>query len=285
MLDKAVEHLQALGFSEYESRAYVTLLKQGPLTGYQLAKHSGIPRPNIYPVLDRLQQRGVVVSVQVEGGVKYAALPVAEMLASLSRNLESHLAQAQHSLGQLASAPNGDYLWNIQGYDNLINRAQGLMDGAQRRLLAATWSNEAARLAGAFSAALQRGVEPVVLCIQGCPHECGGCQGRIYRYPLSAGASSRWLVLVADGQRMLVGQVMPDGQARGAYTTLEVLVAVGTMYLQNAIASAEIVRSLGSRLLQLVDAQALEALQGTGLALDDTSWFQRVLSAVTEKQT
>lgn len=33
--------LEELGFGGYEAKAYVTLLEQGPLTGYQLAKASG----------------------------------------------------------------------------------------------------------------------------------------------------------------------------------------------------------------------------------------------------
>ena len=45
--------LERLGFTEYEARAYLTLLGRNPLTGYELAKLSGIPRPNVYPVLDR----------------------------------------------------------------------------------------------------------------------------------------------------------------------------------------------------------------------------------------
>lgn len=280
MSDIAVAQLQALGFSEYEARAYVALLQRGALTGYQLARESGIPRPNIYAVLERLQRRGAVVSVQVEEGIRYAALPAEEMLAQLSRSLEAGLADARQALGQLAQAPAPERAWNLQGYQPLISRAEALIDSAQSRLAVGIWSEEARRLADALARAQGRGIEPTVLCIQGCPQECGGCRGRIYRYPLAAGARSRWLVLVADSRELLVGQVSPDGVASGVVTTLEALVAVAGIYLHNAIAAAEIVRSLGPGLLRLLDARALEALQGAGLATDGASWWDRIFEAV-----
>jgi Cd2+/Zn2+-exporting ATPase len=36
--------LTAIGFTEYEARVYLTLLRENPATGYQLGKTSGIPR-------------------------------------------------------------------------------------------------------------------------------------------------------------------------------------------------------------------------------------------------
>jgi len=38
-----IEKLIALGFSEYEAKAYVALLRENPVTGYQLSKLSGVP--------------------------------------------------------------------------------------------------------------------------------------------------------------------------------------------------------------------------------------------------
>ena len=51
--------LQDLGFTEKEARAYRALLQHDPVSGYELAKVSGILRPNIYPVLQKLEARGV----------------------------------------------------------------------------------------------------------------------------------------------------------------------------------------------------------------------------------
>jgi predicted transcriptional regulator len=277
----AVEHLQAVGFSEYEAKAYASLVRHGPLTGYQLAKESGIPRPNVYPIIDRLEKRGAATRIETGGGgVKYAALPAEAMLARLSRSVESHLAGAGAALGNLAETSSAEYVWNIDGYDNMLARAEQLIGGAGERVLLGTWSNESERLAGALAEAQARGVQVVVLCIQGCGHECGNCRGDVYRYAVAGDASTRWLMVVVDDRELLVGEVSQGGDAKAAQTTLEVLVAMTAQYLRNTIAVAEIVRSVGSRLPKVLDAPALRAVQGAGLAEDGDSWLKRLSTVV-----
>lgn len=282
---QAIEHLQALGFSEYEGRAYLVLLQRGPLSGYQLAKASGIPRPNIYPVLDKLEARGAVSRVEVKGGVKYSARPADRLLEQLSQEVQGHASQAQHALRQLGGPLPDEHVANVQGYDAVIRRAEALVERARGKLLAGVRREEAGQLAQAFAQAERRGVDQNILCIAGCPEECGGCRGRVYRYSLAASSLVRWLILVADDQELLVAQVDSQGRATAGVTRLPVLVAMGADYLRNAIAAAEIVRSLGPRLPELVDAAALEVLQGTGLSTAAGPWFGRFVAAVGSGKT
>ena len=277
MNSEASGNLQALGFSEYEARAYVSLLQRGRMTGYQVAKESGIPRPNIYPVLDRLQERGAVSRIDVKEGAQYVALPAEEMLSRLGRETEVRLERARAAIKDVESAPETAQVWNLQGYDVMIERARALIDGSQETLLIGNWSNEAKELAAAVAAADSRGVTVTTLCIQGCAEECGGCCGEIYRYPLAADAGHRWLVVVVDDTELLVGQVSPRA-AVAAVTRLEAFVAIGGHYLRNAVAAAEIVRSLGPDMEQRLDGRALGALRGAGLAAGGSSWFDWMLA-------
>ncbi len=278
---EALKHLQALGFGEYEGRAYLSLLQRGPLTGYQVAKVSAIPRPNIYPILDRLEKRGAVARIEVKGGVKYAALPSEELLARFGREVGRRLEMAGEAMKRLQEPVAGEQVWNVQGREAVMVRAVMLIDGASRRLLVGIWSQESRQLAEAVGGAAARGVEVATLCIQGCPQECGGCRGEIYRYPLAGETDKRWLVLVADDEALLVGQVLPDGSASAVVTRLEAFVAVGSYYLRNAIATAEIVRSFGPKLPQALDERARRALQGAGLAMDGETWVDRLLSVTS----
>jgi sugar-specific transcriptional regulator TrmB len=276
----AIEHLQEVGFGEYEAKAYATLIQRGPLTGYRLAKASGIPRPNVYPVIDRLEKRGAVTRIEVGDGVKYAALPAAEMLARLSRTVEAHLAGAESALGDLAQTTTSEYVWNVEGYENALARAEQLIGGARERVLIGLWSKESARLAGAVAAAQARGIRIVMLCIEGCAAECGGCRGDVYRYAVAEEAATRWLMLVADDREVMVGQISQGGDVKAAQTSLEVFVAMTSQYLRDAIATAEIARSLGSRLPKLLDRDAAGALQGAGLAAGGESWLKRMSAIV-----
>ncbi len=277
---EALQHLQALGFSEYEARAYASLVQRGPLSGYQLAKASAIPRPNIYAVLERLRRRGTVARIEVKGGVRYAAVPSQEVLSRLSRDVQSHLSEAERALSGIAAPAPVEYVLNVEGYDGVMARAEALVDDAQRQLLAGIWAEESRWLSNAFARAEGRGVTSTVLCLQGCPQECGGCRGHVFRYPLAAGEHARSLILIADDRELLAGQVFEDGGATAVLTRLKVLTAMGSRYIQNTIAAAEIVRSVGRRLPQLIDSRALGAIQGPGLSSGGTPWLDEIFAAV-----
>ena len=279
MTSEALAELQALGFGEYEARAYVSLLQHGPVTGYQLAKASGVPRPNIYPVLDRLEERGAVSRMTVEGGVRYVALPADDMLSRLGREASVRLEKAREAMKGVQASPETPQVWNLEGYEVMLGRARELIESAQGRLLVGIWADESRRLADAFASAETRGVSVTTLCIQGCPDECGGCRGNIFRYPLANNAGKRWLVVSADERELLVGQITADGTAVAAVTQLEAFVAVGSHYLRNAVAAAEIVRSLGPRISEVLDDQAIRALRGAGLTTDGVSWLDSMLTA------
>ena len=55
-----VEKLRLLGFSEYESRAFLEIVKLGKASAPELAKATNIPQAKIYGVLDELYNKGFV---------------------------------------------------------------------------------------------------------------------------------------------------------------------------------------------------------------------------------
>lgn len=42
-MDDVLKELQKFGFSQYECKAYIGLLKHSPVTGYEISKRSGVP--------------------------------------------------------------------------------------------------------------------------------------------------------------------------------------------------------------------------------------------------
>jgi sugar-specific transcriptional regulator TrmB len=56
-MNQLEEKLSALGLSSQESRVYLSLLRGGRMTGYQIAKDLGISRSGVYNVLQSLYRR------------------------------------------------------------------------------------------------------------------------------------------------------------------------------------------------------------------------------------
>jgi Cd2+/Zn2+-exporting ATPase len=257
---ETIPELQALGFTEYEARTYVALLQAGPLTGYQVAKASAIPRPNIYPLLERLEQRGAVTRVEIEGRIRYRATPAADLLRDLSRNFSQQLGRAEEALATLRQPASPEYLRNLQGYETVLSAAENLIASTKHELLLALGSPESARLASTIDKAHRRGVDISTLCIEGCARECGNCRGSLYRYPIASDFENRWMVIASDERELLVGQATPDGSASAAMTRLEGIVSVGAQYVRNTVALAELVRSIRLRRPGVLDEEAAQAL-------------------------
>lgn len=60
--DKIVELLRQIGLSQNEACVYFALLSAGPSPVLKIAKASGVKRTTVYPVLESLQEQGIVRS-------------------------------------------------------------------------------------------------------------------------------------------------------------------------------------------------------------------------------
>ncbi|QZX99786.1 TrmB family transcriptional regulator [Halobaculum rubrum] len=77
--------LRDLGLSEYESRAYRSLLDIGPATAKELSESSGVPMGRVYDVLNSLERHRLARSQAASRPKKYLAV---EPDAALDRLLE-----------------------------------------------------------------------------------------------------------------------------------------------------------------------------------------------------
>ena len=245
-----IELLQQLGFSEYEARAYVTLLQAHPLTGYELAKRSGIPRPNIYPVLQRLEERGAVMRVETPEGTRYAPTPPGEFLKRLDRRFEETLAAARRALEALGPAPEPEPVWNLSGYATLLDHARAILDRATRTIWVALWPPEASALAMPLARAEARGVRSTTLCLAACASVCEGCRGELHRYRIAPASAARWLILVSDAEEVVAGEIWGETEARGLRTRQRMLVDLMQDYIRHSIALAATVHELGDEVRQ-----------------------------------
>ncbi len=255
--------LQELGFSEYEGRAYVALLRRNPLNGYELAKESGIPRPNIYAVLQKLEERNVVISMQTSSGQRYAPVPAQELTRRLGSRLDHVLGQTNQLLNAIAVENTGDYLWNIRGYDAILEQAAAMVQSGQQNLLLAVWQPEATLLAAATEAALQRSVSILTLCLQACPEECNACRDKVYRYRVSAPRLSRWLVVVRDDTELLFAEIGPDASS-ALHTRQASLIEMATWYIRHSVALAAVVTDVGDQLDTLLSPETRAILEEIG---------------------
>ena len=202
--DDILDALAELGFSTNEARAYKGLLVESPATGYEIAQRAGIPRSAIYAVLKRLEDDGLVARVE-ETPARYAPLPPSDLLGVLRRRFDRSLDSLDGSLRRLRPPPPPVDLWNVSGYDEVMERAESLIAAAERYIFCSIWRREAQHLARAFDAAAKRKVKMVSFSF--CALE--NIPGKVYSYGLDEkDLEAFWkhkLILVVDHGRTLMG--------------------------------------------------------------------------------
>lgn len=271
-----LHHLQDLGFSQYEAQAYVALLQQSPLNGYELARLSGVPRANIYHVLARLEDRGAVLRLDVDEGSRYAPVPPEELFRGIRARLQSSIDQAQQSLCSFRPAEGSRLVWNLTGYTSLLDQAALLAETAREMLLVALSPQEAESLASSLAEAEKRRVAITTLCLAGCPHECGSCHGRIFRYHVTPESEKRSLLIVRDNDEVLAGEIGPERAAQGVRTRQRLLVDLAARHIRDSVALSAIVLDLGVKLEELLCPETLEVLERVGPTGRHVGWLNNL---------
>jgi sugar-specific transcriptional regulator TrmB len=253
-IDKLVE----IGFSEYEAKAYLALLRESPVTGYHLSKLSGVPRSMIYEVLGKLTARGAAMTLRKGGSTQYAPMPAAEFLDQLLQEQEELIVSLKGDLAHHTSAPDLDYVWNIEGHENILAKAEEMIDQARARIYLALLPATFPDLRPALAKATGRGVR-VVIYTTGDLSLPGS---QVVVAPMSEEALSQagglGLILVIDGEEVLVGEWLTATQARASWTSSPLLVFIAEHHLRTDLYLPQILALLGDRALDLIQEEDRE---------------------------
>jgi sugar-specific transcriptional regulator TrmB len=239
--------LKDLGFTEYEAKAYLALLKGRPATAYAVSRDSGVPRSKVYGVLEGMVGRGVAfVSHGEPAG--YAPLPPGELVRSRRREAEAVLSAAEEGLEGWVDwedgAPGDDRIWDIRGRGEILSRLKDLAGRAEERMLLQVWREDAPELEGELAEAAGRGVEVTVVAY-GDP---GYPFAHVYLHDpgpevITPEYGGRWIILCADAREVVAGVVFPEEVARAAWSAHPGIVMPITEQVKHDLYVAEILSS------------------------------------------
>lgn len=135
--------LRDIGLTEYESLAYLSLVRSGELTAREVSGSTSIPYSKVYSVLDRLERKGWV---EVKGGRPrkyYPRSPIEalraehlRMINRFERNRESIVAELQplYEQREIKERPE---IWIVRGTENVASNLRETLGRAKRELMVA----------------------------------------------------------------------------------------------------------------------------------------------------
>lgn len=258
MKNDPVENLVKIGFSEYEAKAYVALLRKSPVTGYELSKLSGVPRSMIYEVVAKLTARGAAMTLRTGGATKYAPVPAAEFLDQLHREHKELIVSLKDDLTAFASAPDLEYVWNIEGHENIMAKSMEMIDQAKSRIYLALVPATFPTVQLVLERAIRRGVRVVVYTTDDL--DLPGAQVVVAHVSEETLGQARGLglILVIDGEEVLIGEWLAATQARASWATTPLIVFIAEHHLRTDLYLPQILALLGDRALEVIQEEDRE---------------------------
>ncbi|MXN17908.1 TrmB family transcriptional regulator [Pseudooceanicola sp. GBMRC 2024] len=238
--------LSALGFTQYEARAYAALHGNGPGNGHEVAKASGVPPSKIYETLARLLEKGAVLKAQEEPA-RYLARPWQEVSSALLTRLGGAAAQVEEELGRLEQPARPGTIWGLPDRAAVLSTATGFLATAGRTVFASLWDEELPVLRSALEAAAARGVS-VHVAVYGATrleqaqgYDLTGCG----RSAMERLAGRRLMTLVADGTQALVAEIHPGGGVEAIRTDAPVIGLLVAEYVKADVLGRLLIDDMG----------------------------------------
>ncbi len=217
--DQIIQEFLRMGISAQEVRAYISLLEQEYVTGYQLSKSAGIPSSKIYSVLNRLLERGFVIGADTRP-VRYVPRPPEEILADIRDEFGASLAALESSLKTLRNGTrkNDIVAWNTTGRDDVMRKARSMINQCAEKVYLAAWPQDLRPIRASLSEAAKRGVDLHLVSYGNTTFD----RGTIYfhrpsDYPFRERRERRF-VLASDSSKAVIASFTPGGDGHGVWT-------------------------------------------------------------------
>ncbi|WP_286228390.1 TrmB family transcriptional regulator [Neobacillus mesonae] len=218
MKENILEILKNLNFTEYEAKAYLTLLQESPLTGYAVAKNSGVPRSRIYEVLDSLAIRGDIL-VSPGNTPQYTPVPAKELIKSRRMKAEENFELAEKSLAEFEhSASDRENIWNITGRNEILEKVKDCILSAKKRILLEVWKEEFEELESVLIQAAKRGVNVTIIAYGEIFSDFANVYLHYMGDEITEEYGGRWIVVSGDDSEVVAGIVSMGKDSRAAWT-------------------------------------------------------------------
>ncbi|MBP8613603.1 MAG: TrmB family transcriptional regulator [Firmicutes bacterium] len=253
----AIDSMVQLGFTEYEAKTYLALLKDNPATGYQISKNAGIPRSMVYEALGRLSNKGAVMSIPTGDTTRYAPIPVTTLLDTLRHKYEDALDTAQEVLSKEESQAPQEQVWNLSGYDLVISRAREMVRHSKKEILGFLDDRTLVVLFSDLKDAYDRGISTRLILIG----EAEVDFGHVMRHPIEESELqniARSIVLVSDNNETLIGGTAPSDTC--VWTANNHVVFIARQFIWQEMFTQKAVELLGKEILSMLTDEERKAI-------------------------
>ena len=141
--DRVRKALQELGLTEYETRTYIALVENGPMTASEISEVAQVPYSKVYEILGALDQKGFI---EVHGGrpARYVAKSPATALESIRLLMERKMKGYEElvlselmPIYEKRGAREKPDIWILRGEESILGKLKEVAARSEHELLIA----------------------------------------------------------------------------------------------------------------------------------------------------
>ncbi|MEN8906573.1 MAG: helix-turn-helix domain-containing protein [Clostridiales bacterium] len=242
--------LLKIGFTEYEAKAYISLLAQNPATAYEIAKNSSIPTSKIYEVLAKLVDKEIIMVIEKDKKKKYVPKNPDEMIESYKSKMENTLEELKVNLNNISVNNDLSYIWNIIDYDYLIDTANRIITDSKKELLISVWPEELILIKDCLHKARENNVKIAIVNFSDTDDDLG----QVYKHPIRdtiySEKGGRGFVIISDSKEVLFGMVDDQNNVQGANSLNSGFIAMAEDYIKHDIYIMKIIKRFEKNLIE-----------------------------------
>lgn len=249
-METAIQHIQSLGFTANEAKAYIALLTCQPASAYEVARTAAIPTSKIYETVNKLVAKGVFRQISDGQNQVYSALPIADFLARAEEQTREQLSALKPLLQELDQRPNQELIWPIADEAGIRAKAISIVRESKDTLLLSAWPEELDWLEEALRAAEDRGIRVAFVHFGKPRMEIGSTYHHPVEKTLYQEKGGRGLTLVADQAIVLIANYLDRGGIDASWSRNASFVTVAEDYIKHDVYITKVTRFLDSEMKQ-----------------------------------
>ena len=215
MEEEIVSRLREVGFSLYEARLYVALLREGSQNGNELAKSAAVPSSKVYSTLDKLADSGIVHSIRRGTSTRWVASSPDEVVGRLRRVYNEPLDFLDKELTKLEAIEPTEPFLTLSGLTSMHQAVTALIATSKDEIQIACWHEDLEVLREPLAAAHERGVRLFGTLYGDEDPPPGSWLKHSYRDIVADRVRGRLLAIVADDREQTTSDMVGDDVAVG----------------------------------------------------------------------
>ncbi|MGO4496179.1 TrmB family transcriptional regulator [Paenibacillus sp. 2RAB27] len=242
-MENVLQHLKNLGFTDLEAKCLHVLAVSGTQTGYEIAKGLGVSRSNVYAALQKLAEKGAVLTSHGEPTV-YQSVPIEEIGERMEAELQASIRYVKEHLPKQETHMS-EY-FSLEGETKVIERIRSDLRKAKEEAFCDLSPEEAKLLREDIREVSAQGVRVIVM-----PTRDAGTGF----YPFARkrgeglkGQQGRKFAILIDRKLAIIGTRGAEDQAVAMITEHPAMVELLYNHFCSSVVLQELQQDMGTKL-------------------------------------